>query len=157
MSETADIKCPKCGEKMVLREGYKGKFYGCSKFPECKGTMDYAGEQEKCSACGSSMVLKNGKNGRFYSCSKYPECKNTKNYKETCPKCGSDMQKKTGQKGDFWGCVKYPECKGTRNIGPTAFGQQAGQSGQSNSPDGAKTATIEDTTDYSDKPDENPF
>lgn len=23
---------------MVLRNGWRGKFYGCSKFPECKGT-----------------------------------------------------------------------------------------------------------------------
>ena len=155
MSEATAPVCPKCGEKMVLREGYKGKFYGCSKFPECKGTVNYEGEQEKCPACGSNMVLKNGKNGRFYSCSKYPECKQTKNYKETCPKCGGDMQKKTGQKGDFWGCMKYPECKGTRNIGPAvAPGQQPSNA----SAPAPKTETaIEDTTDYSDKPDENPF
>ena len=30
--------CPKCGLKMILRKGRYGKFYGCSKFPYCRGT-----------------------------------------------------------------------------------------------------------------------
>lgn len=29
--------CPKCGSKMILRKGRYGKFYGCSKFPYCRG------------------------------------------------------------------------------------------------------------------------
>lgn len=37
--------CPKCGGQMVLRETKKGqnvgkKFWGCSKFPKCRGTMN---------------------------------------------------------------------------------------------------------------------
>jgi superfamily I DNA and/or RNA helicase len=32
-------KCPKCGSRMHLRTGRYGKFYGCSKYPYCKGTM----------------------------------------------------------------------------------------------------------------------
>ncbi|MCE5300503.1 MAG: topoisomerase DNA-binding C4 zinc finger domain-containing protein [Spirochaetia bacterium] len=139
-------KCPQCGSEMKLREGSRGKFYGCSTFPKCKGTKEYDGEQEKCPKCGSMMVLKNGKNGRFYSCSKYPECRETKDYKEVCPKCGSDMQKKQGPNGDFLSCVKYPECKGTRNIGLR-------KDGTAGTP--AKAVNIEDTTDYS--KDENPF
>jgi len=144
MAETP--KCPLCGADMVLREGYKGKFYGCSTFPKCKGTANYEGEQEKCPACGSQMLLKNGKNGRFYSCSRYPECKQTKNYKETCPKCGSDMKVKSGPNGDFLSCVKYPECKGTRNIGPR----------KEFKPGEKKIVNVEDTTDYS-KDEESPF
>jgi restriction system protein len=36
--------CPKCGSEMVLREARKGphagkKFWGCSKYPECKGLV----------------------------------------------------------------------------------------------------------------------
>jgi len=30
--------CPECGARMVIREGPYGKFYGCSKFPYCRGT-----------------------------------------------------------------------------------------------------------------------
>lgn len=33
-----EIHCPRCDSKMVLRNGRNGKFYGCSKFPKCKGT-----------------------------------------------------------------------------------------------------------------------
>ena len=31
--------CPKCGRKMVLRNGRFGQFYGCSGFPYCKHTQ----------------------------------------------------------------------------------------------------------------------
>jgi hypothetical protein len=30
--------CPKCGARMVARKGSYGRFYGCSKFPYCRGT-----------------------------------------------------------------------------------------------------------------------
>jgi len=30
--------CPKCGGKLELKNGNYGKFYGCSKFPECRYT-----------------------------------------------------------------------------------------------------------------------
>lgn len=33
-----EIHCPRCDSKMVLRKGRNGNFYGCSKFPRCKGT-----------------------------------------------------------------------------------------------------------------------
>ncbi len=37
----SDIVCPRCGSKMILRNGRRGHFYGCSRFPYCKGTKDY--------------------------------------------------------------------------------------------------------------------
>jgi DNA topoisomerase-1 len=36
--ETADEKCPKCGEPMVIRAGRFGKFLACSAYPKCKTT-----------------------------------------------------------------------------------------------------------------------
>jgi len=38
--ETGEWKCPECGSVLVPREGKYGKFYGCSKFPECRYTSD---------------------------------------------------------------------------------------------------------------------
>ena len=40
-------QCPKCGSSMVLREAKKGKnlgdkFWGCSRFPKCKGVVKTA-------------------------------------------------------------------------------------------------------------------
>lgn len=32
--------CPRCGGKLVLRDGKYGKFYGCSNYPKCKFTKD---------------------------------------------------------------------------------------------------------------------
>lgn len=32
--------CPKCGGPMVLKHGKRGQFWGCMKFPDCRGTRD---------------------------------------------------------------------------------------------------------------------
>lgn len=32
--------CPKCGSELRIRKGPKGMFWGCSKFPACKGTAE---------------------------------------------------------------------------------------------------------------------
>lgn len=32
----ANGKCPRCGGKLVLRNGRYGRFYGCSNYPNCK-------------------------------------------------------------------------------------------------------------------------
>jgi len=33
----ADLACGECGSQMVLRESKHGPFYGCSRFPDCRG------------------------------------------------------------------------------------------------------------------------
>lgn len=33
-----DKQCPKCSSQMVLRKGRYGEFYGCKRFPYCRGT-----------------------------------------------------------------------------------------------------------------------
>ncbi len=33
--------CPRCGNKLVIRDGSRGKFIGCSGFPKCRFTTDY--------------------------------------------------------------------------------------------------------------------
>lgn len=35
-----EMVCPKCGGKMVERQGKYGKFIGCSNYPKCKYTMN---------------------------------------------------------------------------------------------------------------------
>jgi len=37
----SDKFCPLCGTRMVLRNGRRGLFFGCSMFPYCKGTLTY--------------------------------------------------------------------------------------------------------------------
>jgi hypothetical protein len=33
--------CPKCGANTILRAGKYGQFYGCPKFPQCKGSRRF--------------------------------------------------------------------------------------------------------------------
>jgi restriction system protein len=47
----ADIRCPLCGNDMLLRKARKGPntgnfFYGCSRYPGCKGVRDTAAETQ---------------------------------------------------------------------------------------------------------------
>lgn len=35
-----DNICPRCGAQLVLRNGKRGEFYGCSSFPKCRFTKD---------------------------------------------------------------------------------------------------------------------
>jgi len=40
----SDVKCPRCGAPMIMRTAKKGgnigkKFWGCSRYPECKGIV----------------------------------------------------------------------------------------------------------------------
>lgn len=37
---TDDMKCPRCKSSLVLKEGYYGSFYGCSKYPKCDFTRN---------------------------------------------------------------------------------------------------------------------
>jgi predicted RNA-binding Zn-ribbon protein involved in translation (DUF1610 family) len=34
----ANNRCPRCGSKLVLRDGKYGKFYGCNNYPNCRYT-----------------------------------------------------------------------------------------------------------------------
>ena len=45
-AEKSSPRCPKCGSEMVLRTAKRGdnqggKFWGCSKYPECRGITEY--------------------------------------------------------------------------------------------------------------------
>lgn len=33
--------CPRCSSAMVLRNGSRGQFFGCSRFPRCRGTRNF--------------------------------------------------------------------------------------------------------------------
>ena len=45
IDDTKTWLCPDCGKEMVLRMNRSNgeKFWGCPKYPECKGTRDIAG------------------------------------------------------------------------------------------------------------------
>jgi DNA topoisomerase-1 len=70
--------CPLCQEgEVVIRTGRFGKFYSCSRFPECKYTaklIEYV-EGAVCPKDGGKIVVKRTHTGReFYGCENYPKC-----------------------------------------------------------------------------------
>ncbi|KKP59747.1 MAG: topoisomerase protein [Candidatus Gottesmanbacteria bacterium GW2011_GWA1_34_13] len=72
-------KCPECkvGDE-IIKEGRFGKFYACSRFPECKYTKNFLEKLDiKCPECKTGdVVIRKTKSKRvFYGCSRYPECK----------------------------------------------------------------------------------
>ncbi|MFN4243546.1 MAG: DNA topoisomerase [Tepidisphaerales bacterium] len=40
MDRPTDIDCPECGKHMVIRNGRRGPFLGCSRYPRCKTTSE---------------------------------------------------------------------------------------------------------------------
>ena len=142
-----NIKCPKCASSMIIKLSRAGKFYSCSKYPECAGALMLDGTELKgpeetgeiCPECG----LKKGKTGggkliirarrdgtgTFISCSRYPKCKFIKKdeaeeaKKRTgviCPICKvGDISERRGRFGIFYSCSNYPDCKFAIKAKPT--------------------------------------
>lgn len=69
--------CPKCGSALVIREGRFGKFFSCSKFPECDYKKSFVEETNLiCPKDGGKIIFRKTKRGRkFYGCSNFPTCK----------------------------------------------------------------------------------
>jgi DNA topoisomerase-1 len=141
-----EILCEKCGSTMVIKWGKNGRFLACSRYPECKHTMNFTHDENgkvqhveaqttdiQCNKCGRPMVVKDGRFGPFLACSGYPECKHTMNVArnekgelvaqeapsidEVCELCGKPMALRRGRYGTFLGCTGYPECKNIKKIG----------------------------------------
>ncbi|HEM56319.1 MAG TPA: type I DNA topoisomerase, partial [Thermodesulfobium narugense] len=131
-SLVSEKKCPLCGSDMKLRISKFGRFYSCSRYPECKGKLPFedSSNSEKnnneenlnkneddskesdveCPICGSKMVEKRSKFGRFLACSRYPECKGTLPYgkmvEQRCPNCGGQLIRTFSKKGKpYYKCV----------------------------------------------------
>ena len=75
--EPAGMDCDICGAPMVIKMGRYGKFYACSRFPECRNTKPIVKEiGVVCPKCKKGQVIerKSKKNRIFYGCSRYPDC-----------------------------------------------------------------------------------
>lgn len=101
--QATDKICPKCGAPMVERFGKFGKFYACSKFPECKYTESLENKNNnlgiKCPKCKEgNLVSRKTKKGKiFYGCNRFPKCDFAlwdKPINEFCPKCDSILTEK---------------------------------------------------------------
>ncbi|QDQ40461.1 type I DNA topoisomerase [Legionella geestiana] len=129
-TEVLEDPCPKCGKQLSIRLGKRGRFIGCSAYPECDYTRDLSNpdgaessgpevvEGRNCPACDSALHIKSGRYGRFIGCSNYPACKHMEPLEKpadtgvTCPKCheGSMLQRKSRRGKLFYSCSRYPKC-----------------------------------------------
>lgn len=103
--EPAGFNCEICGAPMVIKMGRYGKFYACSRFPECRNTKAITKSiGVKCPKCGKGDILerKSKKNRTFYGCSRYPECDFVSwdmPVGRNCPKDGHYLVYKKSRKG----------------------------------------------------------
>jgi len=127
-TEALDEDCPKCGKKLNIRLGRRGRFVGCSGFPDCDYTRNLDENAESaepeivegrtCPECNSQLIIRSGRYGKFIGCSSYPECKYIEPLEKpadtgvTCPKCGKGtMLKRKSRRGKiFYSCSTYPDC-----------------------------------------------
>lgn len=129
--EALDEACPKCSKPLAVRLGKRGKFIGCTGYPECDYTRnlneDQAAAEEaptvvegrECPKCNSPLVIKQGPYGKFIGCSAYPKCKHIEPLEKpkdtgvTCPECkkGTLIERKSRYGKMFYSCNTYPDCK----------------------------------------------
>lgn len=130
-TEVLDEKCPKCQKPLSIRLGKRGRFIGCTGYPDCDYTQNLTepgGEEAPppetvegrlCPDCGNTLVIKKGRYGPFIGCSHYPECKHIEPLQKPadtgvdCPKCkkAKILQRKTKKGKIFYSCGAYPKCK----------------------------------------------
>lgn len=128
--EPIDEKCPQCGSPLSIRLGRRGRFIGCTTYPECDYTrsLEEGSDAETkpeivegrlCPTCNSPLQIKKGKYGKFIGCSSYPDCKFIEPLEKPedtgvqCPSCkeGNILKRKSRQGKIFYSCARYPDCK----------------------------------------------
>jgi len=127
-TEALDEDCPKCGKKLNIRLGRRGRFVGCSGFPECDYTRNLDENAESaepeivegrtCPECDSALIIRTGRYGKFIGCSSYPECTYIEPLEKpadtgvSCPKCseGTMLKRKSRRGKIFYSCSRYPDC-----------------------------------------------
>ncbi|MDG1499587.1 MAG: type I DNA topoisomerase [Planctomycetota bacterium] len=133
----SERECDKCGSPMAELYNKRGKFLGCSKYPECKNTMPVDGPRPAaevietdyvCEKCEKPMIIRTGKRGKFLACTGFPKCKSTASVDEnnkkvvpkptgiSCEKCDSDMIIKGGRRGPFLACSAFPKCRNAKPL-----------------------------------------
>lgn len=129
--EKIDENCPECDKPLSIRLGRRGRFIGCTGYPECSYTRSLEesneeAEKEKaitidhaCPLCNHELVVKHGPYGKFIGCSQYPDCKHLEPLEKpadtgvACPEChkGSLLKRRSRRGTYFYSCSTYPACK----------------------------------------------
>jgi DNA topoisomerase-1 len=89
-----DIKCPECGSPMIIKLGRYGRFYSCTKFPDCKGMLNIDGTS-------AEEIEQKASTPEFHE--SYEPAPTTED--------GRDYLLKKGRYGEFWAHPDYPKVK----------------------------------------------
>lgn len=126
-SEILEETCPKCQKPLSIRLGKRGRFIGCTGYPECDYTQNLNSEEDSapevvenrdCPLCHHALHIKTGRYGRFIGCSNYPQCKHMEPLEKPaetgveCPKCHKSniLQRKSRKGKIFYSCGTWPKC-----------------------------------------------
>ena len=130
-TEELDEACPKCGQQLTIRLGRRGRFIGCTGYPDCDYTRNVdedadsaptepeVVEGRQCPECGGDLIIRRGRYGKFIGCSNYPKCRHIEPLEKpedtgvTCPECkeGTLLKRKSRRGKVFYSCSTYPKCK----------------------------------------------
>lgn len=135
--EEMDEDCPKCQSKLSKRLGKRGRFIGCTNYPDCDYTRSLEDSLEEslqpkvvegrsCPKCDNELLVRDGRYGKFIGCSQYPKCRFIESLEKpedtsvTCPSCkkGNLIKRKSRYGTFFYACNKYPDCKYAVNHPP---------------------------------------
>ena len=86
------IECDKCGANMVLKTGRFGKFFACTRYPDCKNTRKLMRDGKaappkadpvpmpelKCTKSNAYFLLRDGASGLFLAAHTFPKSRETK-------------------------------------------------------------------------------
>ena len=128
--ESPDELCPKCGRPLSIRLGRRGRFIGCSDYPECDYTRNLdddkaeaeapeivegrscprvrlAADRSSAGATASSSVA-----ATIPSASYIEPLEKPADTGVTCPKCqkGTLLKRKSRRGKIFYSCSTYPKC-----------------------------------------------
>lgn len=110
VSVHTELRCARCGGKMMVKSGKFGQFMACSGFPKCRHTQpltfNVTCPAEGCN--GNIIQRKTSKGKAFYGCSNFPACKFCLWYRPAnlhCPDChGSYLVLVSRERGDYYKC-----------------------------------------------------
>ena len=142
---------------MYLRDGKRGPWLSCSKFPKCRGMLNLAKLEGEAKAKLEALIpqLKADTQKGIELVAKLkgetvPAAGAAKpNFIPTdidCSECGHPMAIRFSRRGPFLGCTHYPKCKNTGEV-PAKLIEELGLD-QAKAGNGKKEAEIEtpDTT-----------
>jgi DNA topoisomerase-1 len=113
--------CPQCNTGKLIP---KGRYVGCSNYPDCRYLKSTATNQvsekqqldRNCPSCNTPLFQVTLQNGQsFVGCGSFPKCKYIEPHyvKLTCSKCDNPIQERysVAKRSKLYACSAYPTCR----------------------------------------------